>query len=194
MPPPAMTASASPLHETRTPLERVRRVAQWVRVLTVAGAVTLPLGTLWVWSSPDRVAHFVAGNLGLNAAGLHLTPSTSWLGALVNLLPVAAGWFALLQIWRLFGGYMRGEFFTPDATQRLRRLAMALLAVAFAQVVARTATGLVLTLHLPPGQRQLIVGFSSHDYVLLLFGLLLWAIAHVMVEATRLAHENEQFV
>jgi hypothetical protein len=189
-----MTALESPPHGIRTPLERVCRLARWVRVLTVAGAVTLPLGTLWVWASPDRVAHFVAGNLGLNAAALHLTPSTSWLGALVNLLPVAVGWFALLQIWRLFGGYMQGEFFTPVTTQRLRRLAMALLAVALAQVVARSATGVVLTLHLPPGQRQLIVGFSSHDYVLLLFGLLLWAIAHVMVEATRLAHENEQFI
>lgn len=189
-----MTTSASRPHGTRTPLDRVRRLAHWVRMLTVAGAVTLPLGTLWVWSSPDRIARFVASTLGLNATALQLAPSTSWLGALVNLLPVAVGWFALLQVWRLFGGYMRSEFFTPGATQRLRRLAMALLAVALAQVVARSATGVVLTLHLPPGQRQLIVGFSSHDYVLLLFGLLLWAIAHVMVEATRLARENEQFV
>jgi hypothetical protein len=176
------------------PLERVRRLARWVRALAITGAVTLPLGTLWVWSSPERIDHFVAANLGVNAATLGLAPSTTWLGVLVNLLPVAAGWFALLQVWHLFGGYGRAEVFTLAAIRRLRRLAMGLLAVALAQVLARSATGVVLTLHLPPGERLLIVGFSSHDYVLLVFGLLLWAIAWVMVEAARLARENEQFV
>jgi hypothetical protein len=192
-----MNIPASPAlqrHAAIAPLERLRRLARWVRALAVTGAVTLPLGTLWVWSSPERIAHFVAANLGVNVATLNLAPSTRWLGVLVSLLPVAAGWFALLQIWRLFGGYGRGEVFTLEAIQRLRRLAMGLLAVALAQVVARSATGVVLTLHLPPGERLLVVGFSSHDYVLLVFGLLLWAIAWVMVEATRLARENEQFV
>lgn len=192
-----MTSASPHLLEHRAalaPLERVRRLARWVRALAITGVATLPMGTVWVWSSPERIDNFVAANLGLSAGTLQLAPAAPWLGALVNLLPVAMGWFALLQVWRLFGGYARGEVFTAQATQRLHRLAAGLVAVALAQVVARSATGLVLTLHLPPGQRQLIVGFSSNDYVLLVCGLLLWAIAWVMVEATRLARENEQFI
>lgn len=190
-----MQAMTTHLVENRlapSPMERVRRIATWMRLLALAGGAALVGATLWFWSSPQWIARTAAPELGLGA--IALTPSVHAVAVAVALLPVAVGLFALWQVWQLFGAYARGEIFTAGTTVRLRRLAWALVGVAAAQVVARTALGLVLTMNNPPGQKALVIGLSSHDYILLLFGVLLLAIAWVMVEATRLARENEQFV
>lgn len=177
-----------------TPMERVRRIAAWMRALALGGGVTLLAATLVMWSSPDWIATTVAHELGLGKAPVTVAPSVQLAGALVALMPVGVGLFALLQVWHLFGDYARGAIFTAGATTRLRRLAWSIIGVALAQVLARTGLGLVLTMNNPPGQKVLVVGLSSNDYILVLFGLLLLAIAWVMVEATRLARENEEFV
>ena len=76
----------------------------------------------------------------------------------------------------------------------LRRLAWSLIGAAGAQVVARTLHGLVLTMNNPPGKKMLVLCVSSNDYSFLIFGVLLLGIAWVMVEATRLAQENAEFI
>jgi hypothetical protein len=175
-------------------MERVRRIATWMRALALLGGVVLLAATLFFWASPEWIATTAAHDVGLGKAPVKITPSVQLAGALVALIPVGVGLFALLQVWHLFGDYARGAIFTASATARLRRLAWAILGIALAQVLARTAIGLVLTMHNPPGKKMLVLGLSSNDYILVLFGLLLLAIAWVMVEATRLARENEEFV
>jgi len=188
----AMTTATPTSPATPSPMERVRRIATWVRLLAVAGGALLVGATLWFWSSPEWVTRTASVELGL--AAIALTPAAHAGAVAVAMLPVLVGLFALWQVWLLFGSYARGEIFTAGTTARLRRLAWALVGVAGAQIVARTALGLVLTMNNPPGQKALVIGLSSHDYVLLLFGVLLLAIAWVMVEATRLARENQEFV
>ena len=46
----------------------------------------------------------------------------------------------------------------------------------------------------PPGKKMLIFNISSNDYSFIIFGVMLLGIAWVMVEATRLAQENAEFV
>lgn len=187
-------SSNNPTAVLPTPMERVRRIAAWMRALALAGGVALLAATLVLWASPDWIASAAAHDLGLGKTPVTITPAVQLAGALVALVPVGIGLFALLQVWHLFGDYARGAIFTGSATARLRRLAWSVIGVALAQVLARTALGLVLTFNNPPGQKALVVGLSSSDYVLMLFGVLLLAIAWVMVEATRLARENEEFV
>lgn len=190
----AMTLNKPGPRPQPTPMDRVRRISRWVRAMALVGGAALLLLTIGVWSSPDWIARLAANEAGLDGARIVVTPGVQWAGWLVSMVPVGVGLFALHQVWHLFGLYGRGAIFTPGATARLRRLAWSLIGVAAAQVLARTATGLVLTMNNPPGQKVLLVGLSSHDYVLLLFGVLLLAIAWVMVEATRLAQENAEFV
>jgi hypothetical protein len=56
------------------------------------------------------------------------------------------------------------------------------------------ASGHVFTLDNPPGSRQLVIALSVHDYLALIVGGVLLAVAWVMVEATRIADENASFV
>jgi hypothetical protein len=175
------------------PMDRVRRIARWVRAMALVGGVLLLTLGVTLWMSPAWVVKVAASEAGIEMTS-PVTPAMQWGGALVGMVPVSLGLFALFQVWQLFGDYGRGAIFTPGATLRLRRLAWSLIGVAAVQVLARTATGLVLTMNNPPGQKMLVIRLSSHDYVLLLFGVLLLAIAWVMVEATRLAQENAEFV
>ena len=176
-----------------TPMDRVRRIARWMRAMALLGGAVLCM-TIVLWSSPEWIAKVIAHEAGLDDARITVTPAVQWAGVFVGMVPISVGLFALFQVWHLFGDYGRGAIFTPGATARLRRLAWSLIGVAAVQVLARTAIGLVLTMNNPPGEKVLIVRISSDDYVVLLFGVLLLAIAWVMVEATRLAQENAEFI
>ena len=66
--------------------------------------------------------------------------------------------------------------------------------LAAAQPLGRTLSVLALTWGNPVGQRQLWFGLSSDHYLALLFGLVLLALAQVLTEAARVAHENAEFV
>ncbi|WP_298829217.1 DUF2975 domain-containing protein [uncultured Piscinibacter sp.] len=116
------------------------------------------------------------------------------LGALLSLLPVALGLYALWQLWRLFAEYGAGRVFGRVALAHLRRFAWALLGIAVLAPLVRAATSVALTMGNPPGRRMLVLGFSWNDYMAVLLAAVLIAIATVMAEAVRVAEENEGFV
>jgi hypothetical protein len=68
------------------------------------------------------------------------------------------------------------------------------LAQAILGPISSTALMLAFTLNNPPGSRQLVISLSAHDYLALIVGGVLLAVAWVMVEATRIVDENASFV
>ena len=102
--------------------------------------------------------------------------------------------YALVTLWRLFGGYLRGQVFTEASTRHLRRIGQSLTAMALVMPLSDTATILALTARNPPGQRMLSVHLGSQHYIVLLLGLVLTAMAMVMHEAQRMAQENAEFI
>ena len=177
-----------------SPMDRVRRIAHWMRGLALAGGLVLAALTVGTWSSPEWIRQQVLHEAGLANAQITITPAIQLAGGLVAMLPLGLGLYALLQVWMLFGEYARGSVFSAQATGRLRRLAWALIWVCIAQVLARTGHAVLLTMLNPPGKKLLVIALNSNDYILLLFGILLLAIAWVMVEASRIAQENAEFV
>jgi hypothetical protein len=177
-----------------TPMDRVRRIAGLMRGMVLVGGTAFSAFTLLIWVFPSWIRSAVPHELGLDLSQITITPAAQIRGAVVSLLPLGLSIYGLVQVWLLFGEYAQGRIFTAMASKRLRRLAWTLIAAAGAQILARTLHGLVLTMNNPPGQKLLILNFSSNDYTFLIFGVLLLGIAWVMVEATRLAQENAEFV
>jgi hypothetical protein len=176
------------------PSHTLRRLARVVRSLVALGALVLATVPLAFWSSPEWVRWHVRHNLGLGHAELTLRPDTLWLNAAVGLPAVAVGFFVLWQLWRLFGEYGHGRVFSREAVLRLRRFAAGVLVLGVLRPLTHTATVLVLTWHNAPGQRTLMLSLSSDDYLHVLLGAVLLAIAVVMAEAVRVAEENAEFV
>jgi hypothetical protein len=176
---------------------RLQRMSRWMRALIAFGAACLLFATVSMWISSDgpfygRIRGFIAAaGLAEDAA---LPAGTLTAVLLINLLNALLGLFAMLQAWRLFGAYGRGQVFGPAAVRHLRAIAWALIATSVWHVLSATLSILLLSWHNPPGQRQLSIGVSLEDYLGALFGGLLIAIAWAMTEAARIEQDNAGFV
>jgi hypothetical protein len=102
--------------------------------------------------------------------------------------------YGLWQARQLFAGFAEGQVFTLASACRLRDLAAAMLAQAVLGPLSTTALLLAFTFSNPPGQRQLVIALSVNDYIALIIGGVLLAVAWVMVEASRIAEEHASFV
>ena len=180
--------SAAPLDR------RLARLCQAVRALVVPGAITLALLPFVFWFVPSCVPAWVSQMTSLPEDAMRITTLTPWLGTLATLLPAGLGLAALWQLWRLFGAFAAGRALTHDAQQHLRQFAVVLLALAVCEPIYRAAMSVVFSLGNPPGQRQLIISLSSHDYLQVLLALVLLAVAIVMGDAVRAAEENKSFI
>lgn len=189
-----MHARPSAAAPASTAAPSLQRLARLVRGLVAAGALVLASVPFWLWTSPVHLSAAARALLGEGAARLTVDDRALWLHAAASLPGLALGFFLLWQLWQLFGEYGRGRVFSAGAVQRLRRLALGVMALGIVAPLSRTGSVLALTWGNPVGERQLLVSLSSDDYLHLVLGAVLLAIVQVMAEAVRLAQENAEFV
>lgn len=175
------------------PCVRLQRMSRWMRALIAAGAVALVAAIGWIWfGDPSLIERRMRELAGMPVLDLPTAVRPGLM--LLSALGVALCLFILAQAWQLFGAYGRGQVFGPAAIVPVRRIAWALLAAAALRPLSDTLGILLLTWHNPPGQRRLVLGVSWEDYLCLLFGGLLIAMAWAMTEASRLEQDNAGFV
>jgi hypothetical protein len=187
-PPPPIPSPSAPMR-----LRGLQRLAMLVRSLVAVGAAILACVPFWLWGSPQWLEDHARRNLGL-AGPVTIDTQVQWWAALVSVPGLLVGFFLLWQLWQLFGEYGQGRVFRLRAVRHLRRFAYGVLSLGLVDPLTHTATVLVLTWHNAPGHRQLLIELSSDDYLHVLLGAVLLAIAHVMAEAVRVADENAEFV
>jgi Protein of unknown function (DUF2975) len=164
-----------------------------IRLLCLVGAALL-LAAPW---SMAFDAHPMALATQGQSSNLNLgieTLAQRQRAVLVSLLPALAGLYALARLWQLFGRYARGEVFSAATVRVFAHFAYGLLAFWCVSVLGRGLMSVALTWDRPPGHRVLMLGLGSDDFVLLLFGVVLVAIAQVMRRAAQLAQDNAGFV
>jgi hypothetical protein len=172
-------------------LHRLRLLTRVVRVLIVFGVVTLLASNAWMWSSPEHAAEQLHRASG---ASVHVSTRTCIAGALFSLIPVTVILIALHRLWGLFGEYAQGRVFSRAALVNLRGFARWVLVDAVVSPIYSALLSVIVSWENGPGHRELNLEISSNDYVQLLFGVIVLAISTVMVEAARMAEDNEGFV
>jgi hypothetical protein len=182
-------------------LHRVQKTSRFLRGACTVAIPIIPVGLAAIWATLDW--WLVGGGevTGFRPwEGAHVNvpqpiPTYSLaLGFLSSMLPAGLMVYALWQLRALFGLYGRGQIFTAENAQRLRRFALAVLAMTLASPLENTLTILAVTLGNPPGQRLLSVGFSSSELVTLFMGAIFLVIAWVMDEARELAEDQAQII
>jgi hypothetical protein len=173
-------------------LRRIRRLAWAVRLLCLVGVLVIGTLPFIFWADAVWVAEVAARTWNLDKVQLDFAARLGGLAA--SLLPASVSVFALWQMWSLFGCFAQGELLARRPAQHLRLLGLGLCALAPAQPLGQTLAILALTWGNPKGERQLWFGLSSDHYLALLFGLLLLALAQVLLEAARVADENAEFI
>lgn len=172
-------------------------MARWMRALIAIAAASLIATTASGWLRGDTLLdpHVRDFLQGAGVAVKAPLPSGSTMALIAIGLPNALlALFGLLQAWRLFGAYGRGQVFGPVAVRHIRAIAWTLIATTLWHTLSGTLIVLLTTWHNPPGQRQLWIGVSWDDYLGALFGGLLIAMAWAMTEAGRIEQDNAGFV
>ncbi|HEX7866960.1 MAG TPA: DUF2975 domain-containing protein [Variovorax sp.] len=176
-----------------TPSFYLKRHAQVVQALVLAGAALLLAQPVLLLTTSDWLDIFGFGSF-LGLPNLPADEAGRWRTALVSLLPVGGGLYALRHLWQLFDEYGRGRVFGAAAQGALVRFAWAVLLLALLLPLARGLMTVALSIGNPPGQRFLSISIAWFDCLHILFGAVLVAIVRVMVEARRLADDNAGFV
>ena len=173
---------------------RLRRFSNAMVIVTSIGMVLIAVAMILVFVIPDWTRNLLMARLGEAGRNLTLTPGRLAVGAAITAIPVGVLLFGLWQARALFADFAVGRIFTLASARRLRDFAACMMAQAILGPISSTALLLAFTFDNPPGSRQLSIGLSVNDYVALIIGGVLLAVAWVMAEATRIADEHASFV
>jgi hypothetical protein len=160
----------------------------------VAWAAWVLIAIVWAWSEPAKIASALGNFLNVDLG--RLSPSDFAWACGVNI----AAWFADAAVayclWRLFGAYLEGRFFTKDAAAWLQRIGVAGLIGVLVVIVGRRIDFLILTSHagLPLSTRLLTQFVVSSDLLNVLFCLFVLAIGHVFKTAIEIADDYASIV
>ena len=176
------------------PQARLARLSRRMAWVTTVGIVLIVALMGLAFAIPEWSRNLLMSRLGATGAKLPLGPSEQAVLAVIYAVPVGVMVWGLWHVRALFRDFAAGRVFTADAAERLRRFGLSVLLQGPLGPLTATALALVLSLGNPPGQRYLVLTFSINDYVALIVGGVLVAIAAVMREAARLADENASFV
>lgn len=191
-----MPSISTPSHD-RQPAwadTKLARLAALMCIVIAIGGALAELGLAWVWLSPGYVESYVLPHIGLQSAHVTLDGPTRFMGFIVSMVPLGVLFYALHQAYRLFDAYRLGEVFPECAPKRLRHIGLSMLVLALLRPVTGALLSLLLTAANVPGEKMLVIGLGLDDYMIAVFGGLILAIGHVMVEARRLADDSRQIV
>lgn len=175
----------------REKLARLSRRMEWVTTVGIVLIVVL-MGLGFV--IPGWTRSLLLARLGEAGARLPLDPGAQAVAGLITTVPVGVLVWGLFHVRALFRDYARGAVFTAAAAQHLRRFGVSVMLQGPLGPLTATALALALSLANPPGQRLLVLTVSINDYVALVVGGVLVAVAAVMREAVQIADENAAFV
>lgn len=191
-----MTLSDTILSPAVTPEAALRARIGWLchllRLAALAYAVWVFVLVALHWSDGPEVtrvySHLLRATLtevpqGQRLGGF-LVQMVSW-GLLVG---------ACVAMWRLFSGFLAGRVFTLDAALTLRCVALFGLAAETVDMIGRPLLSVLVSIHMPQGQRHLGFFFQTNDLLNLMFLGGLLALAQVFKVAAEIAEDNAAIV
>ncbi|MBT9290616.1 DUF2975 domain-containing protein [Prosthecodimorpha staleyi] len=171
---------------------RIGGICRSLRIAALAYPVWELALIVWHWSDRDGLTGYYSALLKVPIADIALWQrGTAVAFHLAAWLLVAR---ACLEVYRLFGGFLIGEVFCPEAAARLRRTALFGLAAVVAGILIRPVLTVLVTLGNPPDQRAIGLLFAPQDLLNVLFLVGFLALAEVFRAAAEIAAENAEFV
>lgn len=130
-----------------------------------------------------------------------LTPPQSmdtqwrWVGVLLECIPAAAMFYAVLCVHRICKAFLAGEVFGPAVVQGFRGVGWGFLAMFVTSLVYQVGVTALLS-WLASGQNGglIALGVGSFEVSTLVVGLMMLLLAHVLAEGSRLQAETDAFV
>ena len=174
-------------------LHRVRRLSGAMAMASAAVAVLLGAAMLLYWCLTPADTLFRQAGLVLPAPADIGLP-TRLAAFAIGMIPLGALIVGLLSARRCFACFAAGHIFSGAAARGLRGFALGVGASALLKPLAGAALSVLLSALSPAHARSLVLNVGSDTLLSLLFAAMVAIIAGVLVEATEVAAENDQFV
>ena len=171
------------------------RLSRIMSILATLGMIAVPAIVAAIFLYPGASQFLM---LNMSHVGGKLTAAVPILyridALLCETLPLGLSVWALWSLRQLFSNYANGRVFSAEPLRHLNNVATALFLGVLADIVMEVPITFLLTLHNPPGHREITLSFGSTDVVWLFIAGTVLVIARVMGEARRVADENAAFV
>ena len=167
--------------------------AKWLSRASIVVIVLSLLGYAYVWTN-TKLAYRVVSQNAFPDLPDQLTQWQNVLLFIVGAVPSLIFATVLLNAKRFFDAYTSGELFPSSSGRTLKSIGRICLWLAITNPIIRTITILIMTYLNPPGQKILVISFSSTDGFLLVFSGLLFMIGHILAESNRIAEDNKLIV
>lgn len=123
-----------------------------------------------------------------------ITPFIRLACFVVELVPVAAAYYALVALYRICGAYGNGDIFKRETGILYRRFGKGLLLLGGANALYTSLISALLSSTVGSGKLAISVGLSTADLYLLIVGGAVQMLGFVMDEAYQLHDENSQII
>jgi hypothetical protein len=165
---------------------KLARLSRIMAVLATLGIIVVPAIVAAIFLYPGATNSLM---LNISHVGGHRIDALFF-----EALPIGLTVWALWSLRQLFSNYGDGRVFSAEPLKHLDHVATALFLGVLADSVMEVPVTYLLTLHNPPGHREISLSFGSNDVVWLFIAGTVLVIARVMGEARRVADENAAFV
>jgi len=185
-------------------MERIQKFAKFFRIIFLISFIITPVFTGVIWLSGGEI-NFEDDPAELMSEiytdGLEISPEqlppfplpmkTRLLGLGASMLTTGTAMLALWWLFQLFGRFAQGEIFTESTVKYIRYLGWTMIAGVIALPFEEALTTLILTIHNPPGDRIIAIGFESADFEELVVGGVIILISWIMDEGRKLRETDE---
>jgi len=124
----------------------------------------------------------------------YIQPQQIVLAACIHLMTLSVLLYGIWRLRLLFKWFSLGEYFTTRTTNHLHSFTLALLISGLLKPIISAVLSVVLTWGNPPGQKALLLEFSSSEISMILIVGVLLSVTWVMREGQQLADENASFI
>ncbi len=181
-----------PSPELRALRAKIGWICQSIRLAAVLYAAWLLYTLIAYWGDAAAVKRASGRFLKRDLSGISPWQQGAALGVNFAIWLLAAA--ACYCAWRLFTAYLSGSILTAEASTWLSRTASFGVIAQLLAIATRPLVSLILTWHLPAGERVVNVFFQPNDLLTLLLLFAFLALAHVQKTAAGIASEHRQFV
>ena len=173
----------------RSPIATTKRT--WLCTLWL---VVLPVGVLYLLFDIERFAAYATAGLAQPIRWYSVTDG-QWYGLwALTTVYLGIGYAGVVYLRKAFSSFANGHWFDVRNSRNLRRFAILLMIQGVAKPVHFAVSSVVLSLHHPPGDKVLSISLGSNELILAGAGLVMWVLADLLIEGTKAAAENRQFV
>lgn len=156
--------------------------------------VLLPLAGAYLLVDINAFADLVQRNMTLPIQWQSVSEA-QWYGLwTLTMAYLVVGLLAVYFLRRAFRGFAQGDLFDLKNSRSLRQFSTLLFVQALAGPIHRALSSVLLSWNHPAGQKLLSITFGSNELAVAVLAMILWVMSDLLVEASRLQSENQQFV